>query len=81
MNREEIAWAAGLFEGEGCFSPRRPSGRNSMHLSAAREIESFEQLAEGLGHRDDRWAVQRNVNRHQMRFDHPLCVGCESQHG
>ncbi len=32
---QDLAWAAGLFEGEGCFSPRRPNGKQSMHLYAA----------------------------------------------
>ena len=55
MTREDLAWAAGLFEGEGCFSPRRPSGRKSMHLHAAvtstdRDvIERFAQILE-FGH-------------------------------
>lgn len=46
--------------------------------AVAREIRKYEQLAEALGHRDDRWAVRQNVSRDQMRLDHPLCVGCES---
>lgn len=34
MTREaELAWAAGLFEGEGCFYLRRP-GKRSVHLGA-----------------------------------------------
>lgn len=46
----------------------------------AAEIESYERLATSHGHIEDRWAVrQRNVSRQQMRFDHPLCIGCESQ--
>lgn len=30
----ELAWAAGLFEGEGCFYLRRATGKRSVHLGA-----------------------------------------------
>lgn len=33
-SREDLAWAAGLFEGEGCFSTRR-TGRPDRSLTAA----------------------------------------------
>lgn len=50
----------------------------AWYPETAGEIRDYEQLAESLGHRDDRWAVRQNVSKEQLRFDHPLCVGCES---
>ncbi len=57
------------------------------HTSEIREIEQwfpaeaatlhgYEQLARDHGHLEDVWAGRLTVNRAQMRFDHPLCVGC-----
>jgi 3'-phosphoadenosine 5'-phosphosulfate sulfotransferase (PAPS reductase)/FAD synthetase len=46
---------------------------------AAAEIHAYEQLATEHGHLEDRWATRRTVHREQMRFDHPLCVGCETR--
>lgn len=34
MRSHDVAWAAGLFEGEGCFSLARPKGRGSRRISA-----------------------------------------------
>jgi 3'-phosphoadenosine 5'-phosphosulfate sulfotransferase (PAPS reductase)/FAD synthetase len=42
----------------------------------AQEITSYEQLARDHGHLEDVWAGRLTVNRQQLRFDHPLCVGC-----
>ncbi len=44
----------------------------------AQEIREYETLARENGHLEDVWAGRLTVNRQQMRFDHPLCIGCES---
>jgi 3'-phosphoadenosine 5'-phosphosulfate sulfotransferase (PAPS reductase)/FAD synthetase len=44
----------------------------------AEEIADYEELARQHGHLEDVWAGRLTVNRQQLRFDHPLCVGCES---
>lgn len=45
---------------------------------AAAEIHECERLARENGHIEDVWARRlRNINRQQLRIDHPLCVGCE----
>ncbi len=47
---------------------------------AAEAIRAYEHLARAHGHIEDVWARRlRNVSRQQLRFDHPLCIGCENQ--
>jgi hypothetical protein len=51
----------------------------AWYPKAASQIHEFEALAREQGHIEDVWARRlRRVSRQQMRFDHPLCVGCES---
>jgi 3'-phosphoadenosine 5'-phosphosulfate sulfotransferase (PAPS reductase)/FAD synthetase len=45
---------------------------------AAKELHAYEQLARDNGHLEDIWAGRLTVNRAQLRFDHPLCVGCQA---
>lgn len=44
---------------------------------AGAELHGYEQLARDHGHLEDVWAGRLTVNRAQLRFDHPLCIGCE----
>ena len=41
---EEIAWAAGLFEGEGCFSYSQRRARASMSLTDLDVLERFQRV-------------------------------------
>lgn len=48
--RESLAWAAGLFEGEGCISVQRPRGHQYIQLSLVMNDEDRVRLfAEAIG--------------------------------
>ena len=58
VNARELAWAAGLFEGEGCISVDPPSGRNKkpsiwLHLGMTDvdPVDRFHAAVGGMGHR------------------------------
>ena len=71
MNETDIAWAAGLFEGEGCIGLNRTNGRSypqlQINLTDADVIRRFQRIVGGTlngpystqGHKD-RWVWAAN---------------------
>lgn len=53
MNRETLAWAAGLFEGEGCISHYHPLGhdyiQSSLQMNDEDRVRLFHEAIGGLG--------------------------------
>jgi hypothetical protein len=48
-DREELAWAAGFFDGEGCFSWTRHWGCAVIHQTTLGPLERFQRAVGGIG--------------------------------
>ena len=70
LTETEIAWLAGLLEGEGCFSLDRPGGKNSRYRAFRISLASTDQdvietvhRLTGAGRIETMWATVRAENQ------------------
>lgn len=64
MNREELAWAAGFFDGEGCFNApmQKARGRHSLQATVSQvHTETLERFREAVGFGVIYGPIQRTV--------------------
>ena len=70
--REELAWAAGFFDGEGCCGIRSKSGNLYVHISQndRKVLDRFKQAVGDVGHVNE--FVDNYLNRNGTRFQYQI---------